>query len=124
MEQHFTAADVTIVTVSYNSADILLQMLRSVPAETPVVIVNNAGHDLKKLQKIAVDRAGTHIIDNKTNVGFGTACNRGVRAVQTEFVLMLHPDSQLNPETLKTLIAAAGRHKPDTAFNPRIEAAM
>ncbi len=113
----------TIVTVSYNSAGVLAQMLDSVPANTPVLIVNNAGHDLPTLRALAAARPHTRIIDNDTNLGFGTACNIGVRAAATEFVLLLNPDAQLGPGSLEALIGAAGRYGPDTAFNPRIQSA-
>lgn len=119
----FTAADVTIVTVSYNSSNILTQMLPTVPAETPVIIVNNAGRDLPQLKALVAARPNTKLIDNTTNVGFGSACNQGAHAAETEFVMLLNPDAQLKQGALAALLDAAGRYAPNTAFTPRIESA-
>ena len=121
MVQKFSNSDITIVTVSYNSASILERTLRTIPTETHVVIVNNAGHDLPDLKILANARENTTIIDNKTNVGFGSACNRGVAVVETEFVMLLNPGAKLETGALTALKEAAGRYGPQTAFNPRIE---
>lgn len=120
MAQEFSASDVTIVTVSYNSADALAQMLPTLPADSPVVIVNNAGRDGDELDLMAKSRPHTRVVHNDRNLGFGEGCNKGVRAVETEFVFLLNPDTQIEENTLPALIAAAGRYEGMAAFNPRI----
>ncbi|WP_324751890.1 glycosyltransferase family 2 protein [Roseovarius sp. Pro17] len=112
-------ARITIVTVAYNSAAVLPDMLASVPAGVPVAIVDNASRDLAELRALAATD-GVTLIENAKNEGFGRGCNRGAEAARTEFVLFLNPDTVLLPTTLTDLLTAADAHPDASAFNPRI----
>jgi GT2 family glycosyltransferase len=120
MSERFTTADVTVVTVSYNSAEALSVMLPSLPADTKVVIVNNAGRDGKALETLAGERPNTHVIHQKKNFGFGDGCNIGAGDAKTEFTFLLNPDTIVQDGAIEALIAAAQRHDPQSAFNPKI----
>lgn len=112
------AARVTVVSVCYNSEAVLPGMLASVPAATPVVLVDNAGAE-DALRPLA-ERHGATLISNAENKGFGVACNQGAAAARTEFILFLNPDAQLKSGSLKALVAAADRYPDASAMNPRI----
>ncbi|MEM7319071.1 MAG: glycosyltransferase family 2 protein [Pseudomonadota bacterium] len=116
----FTVRDVTVVTVSYNSAEPLKAMLASLPTGTKAIIVDNSGQDNDALNALA-QSPDTCLITNASNQGFGKACNRGGQAAETEFVLFLNPDTVARPGAIEALIASAERHGANTAFNPRIE---
>ncbi|WP_234702910.1 glycosyltransferase family 2 protein [Thalassobacter stenotrophicus] len=110
---------VTIVTVCHNSLAVLPAMLKSVPKGTPVILVDNASFDTGKLQKLAQDHDATlHL--NADNIGFGPACNQGAAKADTEFLLFLNPDAELQPGALDALVEAAQRYMNASAFNPRI----
>ncbi len=114
-----TAADVTIVAVTFNSTAVLQPMLASVPAGTPVVLVDNASGDTANLAQLA-RAAGARIIQNAQNMGFGAACNQGAASAQTEFLLFLNPDARLDPGALALLINAARQYPAASAFNPAL----
>lgn len=111
-------ADVTVVLVSYDSGAVIGRAVASVPAECPVVIVDNASPGgtawhaelTRPAELVAMDR----------NAGFGTACNEGARRAKTGFVLFLNPDAALGPDTLPLLLAAAGRYGPRAILMPAI----
>ena len=110
---------VTIVTVSYNSLAVLPDMLKSVPSGTRVILVDNASTDPEALQKLAEAHGATlHL--NTENVGFGPACNQGAAMADSEFLLFLNPDAELQPGAIDALVEAAARHPNASAFNPRI----
>ncbi len=44
------------------------------------------------------------ILKNKKNTGFGKAINRGMKIVQTEWCIILNPDTVTNKNTIKVLI--------------------
>ena len=112
---------VTIVTVAYNSSDVLADMLASVPVQTPVVVFDNASKDLSQLREIVASReAKAKLIESDINLGFGTGCNKGAEGVKTEFLLFLNPDTVLFPDALQNLVQAADRHPEVSGFNPRI----
>lgn len=112
-------AQVTIITVCYNSMAVLPQMLASIPADVPVVFVDNASVDDQALNALAETR-GAQVHTNAMNQGFGVACNQGAALVQTEFLLFLNPDAELHEGALQALIGAAAKHPEASAFNPRI----
>lgn len=110
---------VTIVTVCYNSLAVLPAMLASVPAGVRVVLVDNASKDRVGLAALAANRGAT-LIDNAENRGFGVACNHGAAAAETEFLLFLNPDAELQPGALAALVGAMARYPKASAMNPRI----
>ncbi len=121
MHQDNADARVTIVTVGYNSAAVLADMLASVPARTPVVIFDNASQDRPSLHQIVATRgAQTRLIESDSNLGFGGGCNHGAAGAETEFLLFLNPDTMLFPDTLQTLVQAADQNPDVSGFNPRI----
>lgn len=112
-------SSVTIVTVSFNSAAVLGDMLASVPDVCPVVIVDNGSTDVAQIRDLAA-RPRVTLIENGQNLGFGRACNIGAAAVTSEFLLFLNPDTILDESALDALLAATARHPGAGAFNPRI----
>ncbi|NVK13404.1 MAG: glycosyltransferase [Rhodobacteraceae bacterium] len=122
MKPKFTAENVTVVTVSYNSSPVLPSMLASLPEGVKVTIVNNGGRDTEALNRLPYAGEIT-IVENKKNQGFGQACNQGVRTASTDFVFLLNPDTEVQSGAVEALLQAAERHGPNAAFNPRITTA-
>ncbi|WP_347831722.1 glycosyltransferase family 2 protein [uncultured Planktomarina sp.] len=110
---------VTIVTVSYNSAEILRRMLTSAPKDLEVVVVDNFSDDLNDIRELCL-RFGASLVENSVNRGFGSACNSGANLATTEFIFFLNPDCVLKNDTVDKLILAARRNPTSPAFNPRI----
>ena len=111
--------NVTIVTVCYNSLGVLPAMLKSVPDGTPVVLVDNASKDTAALQELA-DAHNATLLLNADNTGFGPACNQGAARAETEFLLFLNPDAELQPGALEGFLKAAREYENASGFNPRI----
>ena len=85
---------------------VLPDMLASVPKNIPVVLVSNAGEDDNSpLAKLA-ELHDTTLIINKSNKGFGSACNQGAYILKTELILFLNPDTILKPNAIYAMLAA------------------
>ena len=113
-------ARVGIVSVCYNSMSVLPSMLDSVPKNTPIVLVSNAGEkDDSPLTELAT-YYNANLIVNKTNKGFGVACNQGADVLNTELLLFINPDAVLRPKALDELLKAVDSFPEAVAFNPRI----
>ncbi len=104
---------ISIIIVSYNTADITIQCLKSILqdkglAQMPfeIIIVDNNSNDdsLKKIQKFKKSLktknlpAGRHgcqikIIANKNNTGFGKANNQGLKNATGNYILFLNSDT-------------------------------
>lgn len=114
-----TLSDIQIVTVAYNSTDVIGDMLASLPDGVDVVIVDNASTDAVKLADLAVQH-GARIITNPVNRGFGAACNIGAAAGTAPWLFFLNPDARAEPGCLDALLAATEAHPNASAFSPRV----
>ena len=110
---------VSIITVCHNSMAVLPTMLSSIHADTPVILVDNASPETDALQELAAAH-GVTLKLNDENVWFGVACNQGAAGAETEFLLFLNPDAELQPGALEALLEAAEKYPKASAFNPRI----
>jgi GT2 family glycosyltransferase len=88
--------DISVIVVTYNSADQIATCLQSVLAQTgvtfEVVVVDNASADntLAQLANFEV-----RIIANQENVGFGRGNNLGFAASRGHYIYLLNPDARL-----------------------------
>jgi N-acetylglucosaminyl-diphospho-decaprenol L-rhamnosyltransferase len=110
-------ARTTIVSVAYNSAGVIGDMLSSVPERTPVIVVDNASAD--NSADIATT-SGALVIRLAENTGFGRGCNVGAVQATSEFLLFLNPDATLGAGCIEKLENAADQYKTASGFNPAI----
>jgi len=100
---------VAVVVVAWNSATYLPGCLDSVtalvrpPAE--VVVVDSGSTD-GSAQLVRERYPGVRVIACADNVGFCAGNNLGIRATSSPFVLVLNPDTVLDPAFLEALLPA------------------
>jgi hypothetical protein len=107
----------SIVIVSWNTRDLLIQCLQSVqenieafePRAVETIVVDNASTD-GTVQAIREQFPWVQIIDNGVNVGFAQANNQAIRASTGEYVLLLNPDTLLLDNALITLVDWMDKH--------------
>jgi N-acetylglucosaminyl-diphospho-decaprenol L-rhamnosyltransferase len=81
-----------VVIVTYNSEGKIERCLESC-SDLPVVVVDNASKDATC--QLVRQRKAVTLIANTGNNGFARAVNQGVAALDTELVLLLNPDTEL-----------------------------
>ena len=116
-----SASRVTIVVVSYNSADVLGDCLASIELHAPgarAVVVDNASTDASADLAQAAGPFVT-VIRSAENEGFSKANNRALRTIETEFALILNPDARLTSSTIPQLLSAADRLPAAAALGPK-----
>jgi N-acetylglucosaminyl-diphospho-decaprenol L-rhamnosyltransferase len=90
------------ILVSYQSRHHLEQLLASLPADLPVVIVDNArGAD--RVGEL-VDRRNGRYLDTGGGKGYARAANLGVQTSAYEFVVFGNPDSRATIEILRAIV--------------------
>ena len=114
--------EVSAVVVSYNSATYLPDCLRSLRSEgvADVVVVDNASSDTSVAVVEDADPAAT-VVETGSNLGFGAAANRGVARSRGDHVLILNPDTVVEPGTVKALSEALERDPGLAIVGPRME---
>ncbi|MEO1658742.1 MAG: glycosyltransferase family 2 protein [Pseudomonadota bacterium] len=111
---------VTVLIVNYKAAELILRNLPNVTAEKQgvehldVIIVDNASPDdsLEVLRAGIADLDHVELIASPVNGGFAAGNNVGFKAIyardeQPDAVLLLNPDTEFFPGSLKELISAA-----------------
>jgi GT2 family glycosyltransferase len=108
-----------VVIVSYNHADTLPACLGAVAALQPlprsVVVVDNASAD-GSAEVTATHAAGLplELVREPVNTGFAAAANRGLRATDGAWVLLLNPDCAPRTDLVERLLAAVAA-RPEAA---------
>lgn len=109
--------DIDVVIVTYNSAQVVDDLLDSLPAAldgltADVVVVDNGSTD--ETVKLLESRCDCRVV-RSTNVGYAAGINLGVReAVRAEAILILNPDARLHERSVPPLLAAL--RLPNTAI--------
>lgn len=107
--------DVSIAIVSWNTRGLLLSCLQSIKRQVGVavetIVIDNASRD-GSVEAIRLIHPGVRIIANATNIGFAAASNEGLRVAAGRYVLLLNPDTELQPDALRRLVEFADHH-PD-----------
>jgi GT2 family glycosyltransferase len=94
-----------VVIVSYNCRELLSGCLTSLPAgadglsyETIVVDNDSSDGTYVWLQDVHPE---VRAIRNSTNLGFARACNQGIEAARSDYVLLLNPDTTVHPGAIQ-----------------------
>ena len=96
----------SIIIVSYNTADITLNCLKSIiqdkglnQIDYEIIIIDNNSQDdsLTKINRFKINLKSKNIslklIANKTNHGFGKANNQGLKIASGNYILFLNSDT-------------------------------
>ncbi|SBN63954.1 N-acetylglucosaminyl-diphospho-decaprenol L-rhamnosyltransferase [Curtobacterium sp. 9128] len=114
-----------IVTVSYNSLDVLPPFLTSTADasadDVEVVVADNDSADADELRGIT-EAAGARFLELGENRGYGAAANSAVATLDRDvrWVLVSNPDVVLEPLALDRMIATASADTTIGAVGPRL----
>ena len=104
----------TIVIVSYNVRQYIGQCLQSVEKamqgiDGEIVVVDNQSHD-DTLSFIREHYPQVRIMESGGNIGFSRANNLGIRQSESDYVLLLNPDTVIAENTLREVIGFMDAH--------------
>ena len=92
--------ELTIVIVTFKSDEKIINCLKSISNNTPVIVVENSDNkDFKtKVENIFTNVNCILVGENK---GYSTANNIGLKSVKTKYALVLNPDTILDKDAIK-----------------------
>jgi len=113
---------VSAVIVNYNARHHLTECIRTLRADghTEIVVADNQSSD-GSLEALAAAGSEVAAFPTGSNLGFGTAANRGVARTSGELVMILNPDTLVEPGTTKALVAALEHDPGLAAVGPRVD---
>lgn len=98
---------VSIIILNYNCMQHLKNCLdsiqRSVYSNFETILVDNASTD-KSVEFVKESYPWVRIIQNKQNLGFAAGNNVGIAAAKGDYLLLLNPDTEVDPFCIKRLI--------------------
>lgn len=112
--------DISIVIVNYNVRDFLNNCLHSIyKSETKlnyeIIVVDNNSTD-KSVAFLKDKFPQVKFIELKDNLGFSKANNIGFKEANGKYVLILNPDTIINPDTLQVMYNYMEEH-PEVALS-------
>jgi N-acetylglucosaminyl-diphospho-decaprenol L-rhamnosyltransferase len=93
---------VSVIVVSYNTRELLLRCLRSIPSECEMIVVDNASHD-GSAEAVQAEFPDAVLIRNTENRGFGAANNQGLAVSTGELALLLNSDAMAHEGAIERL---------------------
>ncbi|MFP4680311.1 MAG: glycosyltransferase [Chitinispirillaceae bacterium] len=115
---------ISIVIVNYKVPQCLQEALRSLRqaelyGRSEVIVVDNAsGDDSKKI--VTSEFPEVQWVQLKSNIGFGKACNVGVRHASGQYLLFLNPDTVISSNTLTSAVQFMKQHPQTGLLGPKI----
>ena len=108
------AKKICIVIVSYNVCQLLDECLQSVKRalqgiDGEIYVVDNLSTD-GTVETLQPRHPDVHFIANKENVGFACANNQAIRCTDSEYVLLLNPDTVVYENTLRGVLDFMDQH--------------
>ena len=110
-ERHANASpDLSIVTVNYDTGELLLRCLRSVHASTrevrfECIVVDNASRERRSLERVREGFPQVRLLENAENLGFAAGCNVGLDVARGRYLLLLNPDATVGTHVLDRMVA-------------------
>ena len=106
--------DLSILIVSWNVADLLVNCLNSILAHPPsgsyeILVVDNASSD-DSVRVLREKFPQVKLILNDQNVGFAGANNQAMQAATGRYLLLLYPDTIVFEDTLQCLVDFLDQH--------------
>ncbi len=110
-------AQIDIIVVSYNTAEYTKRAIESVFKETnenefKIIMVDNDSKD-NSVELIKNNFPDVEIIQTGDNLGFAKAVNIGVKASNSEYILLLNPDTVILESAIDKLVKFA-QEKPSS----------
>ena len=109
--------NISVVIVSYNSADVVGDALDSVKNfESIFVVDNNSSDNTSNLVKQNFPKV--NFIQNDSNLGFGAANNIALEKIKTKYALLLNPDATIEEDDILKLLEAADTYSDAAIISP------
>ncbi|MEP1422972.1 MAG: glycosyltransferase family 2 protein [Erythrobacter sp.] len=113
------SAEVTVIIVSWNTCELTLRAIETLlenagDVQMHVVVWDNASSD-GSAEAIAQKFPQIELIAHDENIGFAEANNRVAAAAQTDWLLLLNPDTETHPNAIENLLQF-GKSKPQAGI--------
>ncbi|RIV83044.1 glycosyltransferase family 2 protein [Aurantiacibacter zhengii] len=112
-------ADVTVIIVSFNTKDLTIKAVETLlrnagDISMRIVIWDNASHD-ESAEAIRTRFPQVDLIASQENLGFAISNNRVAETVNTDWIVLLNPDTETHHGAIERLVSF-GRENPQAGI--------
>jgi len=122
---------VSVIIVTYNSADVIQNCLFSLAhglkhLSAEIIIIDNDSLDstikiVKSVQQKSINKnIAFQIIQNKKNYGFTYATNQGIRQSKGRYILLMNPDVEVAELTISCLLDFSNKNSKVGIVAPQL----
>ncbi len=112
----------SIIVLNYNAGDLLIDCVESIYktllCKFEVIVVDNVSTD-NSHKKCKEKFPQIRLVENEENLGYCEGNNVGIRKANGEFVVILNPDTKVEPNWLNELVIAYKKNG-DGLYQPKI----
>ena len=109
--------NLSIVIVTLKSEKVIDDCIKSINRDVPIIVVEHSNNHSFK-EKLEHSYKNLKCILSKSNLGMGTGNNIGIKAAETEYVLILNPDVILEKNAIEELLLASSKLSNFTILAP------
>ena len=118
---HYTMSisgqNLSIVIVTLKSEKVIDDCIKSINQNVPIIVVEHSNNHTFK-ERLEHSYKNLKCILSKSNLGMGTGNNIGIKAAETEYVLILNPDVILEKNAIEELLLASSKLSNFTILAP------
>ena len=116
--------DVSISIVTWNAKDYLQKCLNSIYENIgnitfEIIVVDNASTDAT-VSMVKTQFPSVILIENKNNLGYGSANNQAIKISKREYILILNPDTIIFNDSIQRLVEFLDQNPKVGAVGPKI----
>jgi GT2 family glycosyltransferase len=114
----------SVIIVSWNTKDLLRRCLVALKQEltgidAEVFVVDNNSAD-GSAAMVAAEHQWVKLIANDANLGFAKANNQAMKIAQGSYILLLNPDTEVQPGAINTLLKFLPEHRQAAIVAPQL----
>ncbi len=116
--------ELSVVLVNWNTGPLLRKCLDALPealagSEAEVLVVDNASTD-QSIARAEGSLQSFRLFAMRSNLGFARANNIGIRQASGDVIVLLNPDTEPRPGSLRLLADFLRRHPRAAAVGPKL----
>ncbi|MEN8098343.1 MAG: glycosyltransferase family 2 protein [Chloroflexota bacterium] len=116
------SCDLTIIIVNWNVRDLLRRCLQSLheantSLETQIIVVDSASSD-GSVEMVSDEFPQVSLLVQKENIGFTRGNNLGIADANSEYILLLNPDTVVDSNALEEMVAYMQEHPEVGVLGP------
>lgn len=117
--------ELSIIIVNFNTKDLVLDCIASIEKESvgvnyEIIVIDNGSKDRSAEVFKSLNNQKLRIIENKVNLGFAKANNKGIRNAKSKYILLLNSDTLVKKNAINRMLGFARKTKDTGVVGARL----